>query len=234
MSHFARSVRRVVSSFPVAPKALFVAGALAATVTGATLAVPATAQASSGLRYHKGYSLQHGWYCYGWTNGAYHCTHHWLRTRSGQVMSLNTRWVPNYLSTKSPTSTRNSAPARHVAVNTAKPRPVSRPASQPSYGGANNLGRAAIISEIRSVFGPYAYQALAIASCESSFNPYAYNPTPVGGAHAEGVFQILNTSTWYTTSYRWASPYNASANIHAAYEIFHRDGNSWREWACRP
>jgi hypothetical protein len=24
------------------------------------------------------------------------------------------------------------------------------------------------------------------------------------------------------------------ANIHAAYEIFKRDGYSWREWACKP
>jgi len=217
VSQVTQSLRHVVSGLRIAPKALFVTGALAATLAGASVALPTTAQASSTLQYHRGYSLQHGWYCYGWANGAYRCTHHWYRTNSGHLVSTNTAWVPNYGSTP--------APKYHAAK-------VSHPTSY--RGGAYNPGRTAIINEIRSVFGGYSNQALAIASCESGFNPNARNPQPVGSAHAAGVFQILDTSTWYTTSYRWASPYNANANIHAAYEIFHRDGNSWREWACRP
>lgn len=228
MSQVSQSLRRVVSSLRIAPKALFVTGALVATVAGATAILPPTAQASSGLQYHRGYSLQHGWYCYGWASGEYHCTHHWVRLQNGHLVSHNVRWVPNGLSANS---------YEPAAKSAAAPRHHSSPASKPAphnYGGGNNPGRTAIINEIRAVFGPNANQALAIASCESGFNPYARNPQPVGRAHAAGVFQILDTSTWYSTSYRWASPYNANANIHAAYEIFHRDGNSWREWACRP
>lgn len=229
MSHVSQSLRRVVSSLRIAPKALFVSGALAATLAGATAAaLPATAQASSRLQYHRGYSLQNGWYCYGWADGWYHCTHHWTRTASGALISRNTAWVPNNLSTSASAPAKAAAPVYHAHHS-----PSAAPTS-PHWGGSSNPGRTAIINEIRAVFGPNANSALAIASCESGFNPNARNPTPVGGAHAAGVFQILDTSTWYSTSYRWASPYNANANIHAAYEIFHRDGNSWREWACRP
>ncbi len=62
----------------------------------------------------------------------------------------------------------------------------------------------------------------------------AYNGYAIGGSHAEGVFQILYPSTWSGTSYAAQSPYNYVANIHAAYQIFSRDGYSWREWACQP
>jgi len=128
--------------------------------------------------------------------------------------------VPNYgASSASLAPKRQSAPA---------------PRSSSYTAGASNPGRAAITNEIRSVFGQYSNQALAVAQCESSLNPGARNSQSIGGAHAAGLFQILDTSTWNSTSYRNASPYNASANIHAAYEIFHRDGNSWREWSCRP
>lgn len=234
MSHVAQSFRRVASTFKSAPKALLFSGALVATIASASVALPASAQASTGLQYHQGYSVQNGWYCFGWTDGAYRCTSHWVRARDGRIISRNTSWVPNYNKFVTPPSApigvqpavSGSRNGSHGSGSTA---------SHPSYsGGAYNPGKAAIIAEIQAVFGPYANQALNIAACESGFDPNAHNPTPVGGAHAAGVFQILDTSTWYTTSYRSQSPYNASANIHAAYEIFHRDGNSWREWACRP
>ncbi len=220
MSHVFQSFRRVASDLRFAPKALVITGAVAVTVAGAATALPSTAQASSGgLQYHRGYSLQHGWYCYGWANGAYHCTRHWGRV-NGRIISYNPAWTPNYGSVSA---------SKHLTT------PVSHPTNHAlASGGVYNPGRSAIVNEIRSVFGPYANQALAIASCESGLNPNARNPRPVGRAHAAGLFQILDTSTWYTTSSRNASPYNADANIRAAYEIFHRDGNNWREWACRP
>jgi hypothetical protein len=86
---------------------------------------------------------------------------------------------------------------------------------------------------INEVFGPDAPAALRIATCESTLNPNAVNSTPVGGSHAEGLFQILYPSTWNTTSQAGASPFNAMANAIAAHEIFVRDGHSWREWECR-
>lgn len=222
MNHVSQSVRRVASNFRAAPKALFVTGVLSATFAGASIAVPAPAQASSGLHYQRGYSVQQGWYCYGWANGAYHCTHHWGRASNGHLVSYNTSWVPNYGAIQ---SSARTAPTHQSA---------SAPRSATPSSDASNPGRAAVINEIRSVFGPYTSQALTVAECESGLNPGARNSTSVGGAHAAGLFQILDASTWNSTSYRQASPYNASANIHAAYEIFHRDGNSWREWSCRP
>ncbi|GHO72946.1 hypothetical protein KSD_07170 [Ktedonobacter sp. SOSP1-85] len=87
---------------------------------------------------------------------------------------------------------------------------------------------------IDQVFGAYAPGAKHVAMCESSMNPNATNPYAIGGSHAAGLFQILYPSTWNTTSQASQSPYNAQANIKAAYEIFQRDGYSWREWVCQP
>ena len=87
---------------------------------------------------------------------------------------------------------------------------------------------------IHQVFGPDAPAAMNIARCESTFNPSAVNSIAIGGSHAEGLFQILYPSTWYTTSQAHSSPFDARANAIAAHEIFMRDGHSRREWACRP
>lgn len=91
-----------------------------------------------------------------------------------------------------------------------------------------------IDSMINQVFGKYAAQAKRVARCESSMNPRATNRISVGGSHAAGLFQVLYPSTWKTTSQAAKSPYDARANILAAHEIFARDGNSWREWVCKP
>lgn len=82
---------------------------------------------------------------------------------------------------------------------------------------------------IRQVFGPYGDQAVRVAMCESSLNPNAYN----GILGAAGLFQII-PSTFASTSYAGQSVYDPVVNIKAAYEIFARDGYSWREWACKP
>ncbi len=87
---------------------------------------------------------------------------------------------------------------------------------------------------IYNVFGSDGPAAVHIAMCESSMNPHAVNPISVGGSHAIGLFQILSPSTWHGTSQASKSPFNARANTLAAYNIFLRDGHSWREWACRP
>jgi hypothetical protein len=113
---------------------------------------------------------------------------------------------------------------------TATPKPKPKP---PVYLPANP-GTQAIIDYISSVFGAYSQGALNVARCESGYDPSAENPYAVGNSHAQGVFQILYPSTWDTTSYAGDSPYNAYDNIHAAYQIFSRDGDSWREWACQP
>jgi soluble lytic murein transglycosylase-like protein len=81
---------------------------------------------------------------------------------------------------------------------------------------------------INQAFGPYGPEAVTVASCESSLNPDAFNPSG-----AAGLFQIMS-STWAGTAEAGQSPYNPAANIAAAYQIFARDGYSWREWTCQP
>lgn len=117
------------------------------------------------------------------------------------------------------------------------PTPTPKPTPVPRFYGQQpgvNPGQQVIIDTIKSVFGSYSAGALNIARCESGYDPNAYNSYPVAGSHAEGVFQILYPSTWSGTSYARYSPYDYNANIRAAYEIFHNDGNSWREWECQP
>jgi hypothetical protein len=124
-----------------------------------------------------------------------------------------------------------------IPTATPTPRPTATPLPlvsgyDPPHGP--NPGTQAIINDINAVFGQYAGGALNIARCESGYDPNARNPYPVGDSHAMGVFQILFPSTWSGTSYRAYSPYDYQKNILAAYEIFSRDGYSWREWECKP
>lgn len=98
--------------------------ALAATlaVTGLVAGFAASAPAADAapgtfLHYSRGYSVQHGWLCLGWSNGAYRCTAHW-KVVNGHFVSLNPSWVPSQASA----SSRSSQPARPSA-------PAARPAS---------------------------------------------------------------------------------------------------------
>jgi hypothetical protein len=122
----------------------------------------------------------------------------------------------------------NAAPWIPTPTPTPKPKLSFRPPA-----GANP-GQQAVINDIIAVFGPYAQGALNVSRCESGYDPNAWNSYPILASHASGVFQILYPSTWNTTSYASQSPFNADANIHAAYQIFKRDGYSWREWQCQP
>jgi Transglycosylase-like domain len=212
--------------------------ALAATLgisLAAFLMAPArVANAASRLSYYyqRGYYLDNGWLCYGWSNGVYHCTVHWHRAASGTLVSDNPAWVPNYGSSaqwapagqtasRPATATRSDPPPVHAA-------PVQQVAAAPAAVGGNP-GTQAIVNEILAVFGPNGNAALNVARCESGLNPNAYNRS----SGASGLFQFL-ASTWAGTSYAGQSPFNASANIHAAYQVFTRDGYSWREWTCKP
>lgn len=71
-----------------------IAGVLALTTLSALASSPAHAQGVT-FRYQRGYSVQHGsWLCFGFSDGAYHCTQHWRRS-GGRYVSLNPAWVPS-------------------------------------------------------------------------------------------------------------------------------------------
>ena len=223
---------RLLRSLGVVRSGLLLAGVLGLTLAATQLgsvpkahAAPATASASapaSWLYYQRGYYLDNGWLCYGWSDGAYHCTHHWYRNAAGRLVSTNVHWVPNYGAAPAAMVARvtRAAPTYHAPTHSA---PTYHPPADPPVSSGSVQG------EIRAVFGPYSGAALAVAACESSYNPNAYNRS----SGASGVFQFLH-STWATTSYAGYSPFNAWANIHAAYQVFQRDGYSWREWQCQP
>jgi hypothetical protein len=84
-----------------------------------------SAKAASGLRYQRGYSVQNGWLCYGFSDGVYHCTEHWYNSAHGYV-SLHTPFVP---------SERASTP-RHATSHA-----TARIASGQNTSGQNTSGQ---------------------------------------------------------------------------------------------
>jgi hypothetical protein len=69
------------------------AGVLGLSLVASQFGTTQAAHASPGFYYQRGYSVQHGWLCYGSSNGVYHCTSHWYRS-GGRLVSLNPGWVP--------------------------------------------------------------------------------------------------------------------------------------------
>jgi hypothetical protein len=223
-----RLIARLAGKRPLRP-AFLLTGVMGLSLLGAQLGL-GTAQAAN-LKYYwqAGYYLDNGWLCYGWSTGAYHCTQHWHRASNGTLVSDNVAWVPNGGSTSGAAVTHQTpaspAPVKKAPAVPARPAPA-KPAP---VHAAPSVPAGSVQAEIVAVFGRYANAALAVARCESGYNPSAKNPNST----ASGVFQFL-TSTWATTSYAGYSPFNAWANIHAAYQVFSRDGYSWREWECQP
>src|SRR5262245_25646751 len=54
---------------------------------------PKPAVGNLSYHYQRGYYLDNGWLCYGWANGAYHCTAHW-HFEGNTAVSDNVAWVP--------------------------------------------------------------------------------------------------------------------------------------------
>lgn len=93
-----------VCKAPKAAKvAITLAGVMGLSLVAGQVGASPTAHAASGFRYHSGYSVQHGWLCYGWSNGIYHCTSHW-KVSGGHYVSLNPSWVPSHSATRSVSS----------------------------------------------------------------------------------------------------------------------------------
>lgn len=225
----ASRAHHVLPSFGAMRWAFILAGVVGLSVIATQFGTASTAHASPlRYQYQHGYYLDNGWLCYGWSNGVYHCTQHWHRA-NGKLISDHASWVPNSGTTSTTTHAATHATTTHATVTNTSARPaVAAPVVQAQPVAAAPSG-GSVQSEILAVFGAYGQAALNVARCESGFNPNATNPS----SGAAGIFQFL-PSTWATTAYAGYSPYNASANIHAAYQVFSRDGYSWREWVCQP
>jgi hypothetical protein len=76
------------------------AGVLLTFALGVTTLLMSFAPTNAGagaasFHYQSGYSIQSGWLCYGFSNGALHCTARWHRDSTGKPISDNPAWVPN-------------------------------------------------------------------------------------------------------------------------------------------
>jgi len=97
------------------------------------LGVSGTAHAATGLTYRYGLSVQNGWLCRGWANGAYHCTQHWYRDRNGNLVSLNQAWVPTGAGSGAATTQRATGGTQTSAVTHTAPV---------TYSGGSGVGLA--------------------------------------------------------------------------------------------
>lgn len=125
------SAARASRSVRMWRSAILFVGALGLAV--ASMPTAPAAHASTSLRYQRGYYLANGWYCYGWTNGAYHCTARWHRSPDGHIISDNPAWVPNGLSSsgavaRPTTSATSSATASRTTTAVTSGQVVSAPA----------------------------------------------------------------------------------------------------------
>jgi len=96
---------------------LFGAAVLAAAAVAAIGGTATSAQASTSLRYTRGYSVQGSWLCYGWSNGSYHCTQRWHRSGS-KLISDNPSWVPNTSTSSSSSSSSSTKTGLTSSVST--------------------------------------------------------------------------------------------------------------------
>lgn len=111
-------------------------GCLAVTVLAAMVyGMVGTAGAAPAWRlyFHRGYSVQGSWLCYGWSNGAFHCTQHWRRSGSGFI-SYNQRWVPSNRSASVRATTTKFATTGGSKVDSLPLRAVPRMWGPTGYG----------------------------------------------------------------------------------------------------
>lgn len=120
---------------------LTLAGVLGFSVLATQMSGGTVAHAAPGLRYQRGYSVQGSWLCYGWTNGAYHCTQHWHRAGS-RLVSDNPGWVPNYGMATYSSGTRPVTvhTAAHTSHGTSKPATTTFAAAPGRIGQWNSTG----------------------------------------------------------------------------------------------
>lgn len=130
---FRKSVTRSASSLaatrPVRRLATAAIGVVGLSLVALQVAPVQTAAAAPSFSYQGGYYLDNGWLCYGWADGAYHCTMYWHRASNGQLISDNTAWVPNSGSTTSTTSTsvtRSAASAPSYSTQSYTPSGISQ------------------------------------------------------------------------------------------------------------
>ena len=76
---------------------------------------------------------------------------------------------------------------------------------------------------IRSVFGSYGDQAVAVAQCESGLSVYATNGQYLG------LFQMGE----YARA-RYGHSWTALGQSRSAYAYFKDSGSDWSPWQCRP
>lgn len=128
--------------------ALLVAGTLATGLV--SLSAPTAHAASANLRYHRGYSVQGSWLCYGWSNGAYHCTQRWHRS-GGHLISDNPSWVPNGGGSSSVRTTSTSHHSSTVNTFTTSFSSAPRGISQWAWTGHGSY------AEPRGAFQGYSW-----------------------------------------------------------------------------
>jgi hypothetical protein len=132
-------------------------------------------------------------------------------TRQIRIHRAQLRWTTRELR-----ETKRAIAARERPKRTARERRERR-------AQAARIAAASPTTAIRTVFGRYAGQALALAHCESSLSTWAQNGQYLG------LFQMGSNER---SLYGHGS--SAQAQAIAAYRYFMASGRDWSPWSCKP
>ena len=124
---------------------------------------PKPALGTLSYQYQRGYYLDHGWLCYGWSSGAFHCTAHWHYVGNTAV-SDNVGWVPR----------QAGLPA--VPAGSLGKGPATMPATQVASSTAGQPCRSA------TMFVPTISQWTVPPSCYAN----VYTPNPANYVYRSG------------------------------------------------
>lgn len=171
--------------------------------------------AGSGLRYHRGYSVQvaygRRWLCYGWASRPYpyHCTTH-FHAVGGHLVSDHPAWVPNVAGSIAKTASSSSASARTAVRGSSGSAPVSTVA-------------AAATPAVRPQAGTSTGTTSTPATTATSLAAWA-GPSAI--AFCGGPVDFSNAA-------QWATPHGCFGQIFApnAANYPYRPSFGWCNWA---
>lgn len=208
-----RSASSLVSKHALKRLAATAIGLVGMSLLALQIAPVSTAAASPAFTYRAGYSVQHGWLCYGWNTGALHCTQNW-HSSNGQYISGNPGWVPSSgavaVSTSAASSTSLGLGAGAIAGISQWSNPGRGSYAMGDYAGdpySANFGQCTWYAKYRNSWQPlsglgnawqWAYNAPShglrtggypVAGATVVFQPYVQGAGSLGHvAHVEAVY----------------------------------------------
>lgn len=136
-------------------------------------------------RWQRGYYVDNGWLCYGWANGAFHCTA-WWHQENGRYVSDNPTWVPN--------AGGSGSGGGQIASGT-----THALVSQPS-GSGNGTGPAASTSGLPKAFSAAGEPCQSSDQWAANISQWAVPPSCYGNIYSPNPANYV-----YRSGFGWCN-----------------------------